>query len=222
MKLITETSNDFEVLEEEKSGQKNLFIEGIFLQSEIVNGNQRKYPKAIMAEAVKQYDEKYIKKNRAYGELGHPEGPTINPDRISHRITSLKEYKNNWIGKAQISSTPHGEIVKGLMKDGGTFAVSSRGLGSLKEVKGEDGKTVNEVQDDFFLSTAADIVIDPSAPDAFVEGIMEGREYIWDNGLLSEQDMEEYQKKIKATKQKDFEENFTNLFSDFMWKVTNA
>lgn len=176
MKLITERVEDVQFLAEEKNGKKQLFIEGIFLQSDLINKNKRYYPKQIMEKEVNRYIKESIDRNNAYGELGHPTGPTINPDRISHRIVSLKEDGANYIGRAQISSTPMGDIVRGLMEDGGQLAVSSRGVGSLKQV----GAAMH-VQEDFMLSTAADIVINPSAPSAFVNGILESREYFYSN-----------------------------------------
>lgn len=179
MKLIAEINEQVNYLTEGKDGSKSYFIEGIFLQSEITNRNGRMYPKKVMSEEVKRYTETYIDKKRAFGELGHPEGPSINLDRASHLIVSLKEDGNNYIGKAKILDTPMGKIVKNLMDEGALLGVSSRGLGSLKE---QNGKKV--VQEDFKLATAADIVADPSAPNAFVEGIMEGVEYEFVNGVL--------------------------------------
>lgn len=179
MKLIAEINEEVQYLKEEKEGKKNYFIEGIFLQSEITNRNGRMYPKNIMAEEVKRYSESYIDKKRAFGELGHPSGPSINLDRTSHLIVSLKESGNDYIGRAKILDTPMGKIVKNLMDEGAVLGVSSRGLGSLRE---ENGKKV--VQNDFRLATAADIVADPSAPSAFVQGIMEGVEYEFVNGAL--------------------------------------
>ena len=182
MKLIREEIERVEVLTEESNGKKNLFIKGIFLQSEQVNRNGRLYPGSIMEREVKRYNEQYVQKGRALGELGHPDGPTVNLDRVSHKIVDLCREGNNFVGKAQILSTPMGKIAESLLKDGVTLGVSSRGIGSLTATK-EGYKQVGE---DFMLATAADIVADPSAPQAFVEGIMEGREWVWNNGTLKE------------------------------------
>lgn len=199
MKLIIEQAGDTQQLVEDAgNGKKNFVIEGVFLQSEIKNKNGRMYPKHIMQRAVTKYIKESIDQNIAYGELAHPEGPTINPDRISHRITSLREDGNNYIGKAIINNNPMGKIAQGLMEDGGRLAVSSRGLGSLKRV----GDAM-QVQEDFFLATAADIVINPSAPDAFVNGIMEGREYYIVEGDLHEKHLKELQSDLdKAVRDK--------------------
>ena len=182
MKLITETIEEAKVvITEGKSGQKNHFIEGIFLQGDLKNRNGRMYPVGLLEREVTKYDQSYIQKGRALGELGHPEGPTINLDRVSHSIQSLKREGNNFVGRARILDTPMGRIAKSLLDEGVKLGVSSRGLGSLKETNG-----MKVVADDFMLATAADIVADPSAPDAFVNGIMEGREWVWENGLISE------------------------------------
>lgn len=177
LKLIKELVEDVSFISEsdEKTGKKNLFIEGIFLQADLKNKNGRVYPMSVMENEVNRYIQSKVNNNTAYGELGHPAGPTINPDRISHRIVSLKREGNNFIGKAQISSTPMGDIARGLIEDGGKLGVSSRGLGSIREKNG-----IMEVQSDFHLATAGDIVIDPSAPDAFVNGIMENVDWIFD------------------------------------------
>jgi hypothetical protein len=181
MKLITELVEEVKIFTEAKDGgKKNLYIEGVFLQGNIKNKNGRLYNTEILDKEVKRYINEYVAKNRAFGELGHPSGPTINLDRVSHQITELRKDGDNFIGKARISSTPMGNIVRGLIEDGAQLGVSSRGMGSLKQNK----EGVNEVQDDFFLATAADIVADPSAPDAFVNGIMEGVEWIWNNKTL--------------------------------------
>ena len=177
MKLITETTEDIQYIKEDKDGKTNLFIEGVFLQSDLKNRNGRVYPREIMQREVNRYVKESINKKRAMGELGHPDGPTINLDRVSHMITSLREDGSNYIGKAKILDTPMGNIVKNLIDEGASLGVSSRGLGTLKEKNG-----INEVQDDFVLSTAADIVADPSAPDAFVRGIMEHKEWVMVEG----------------------------------------
>lgn len=181
MKLIAEHIQDVEYIVEEKSNGKSMKIRGIFMQSEEKNRNGRVYPKKVLEREVKRYNEEFIKQGRAFGELGHPEGPTVNLDRVSHMITRLEPNGNNFIGEAKLLSTPMGEIAKALIQDGGKLGVSSRGMGSLESKNG-----VNYVKDDFYLATAADIVADPSAPQAFVEGIMEGREWVWANGLLKE------------------------------------
>ena len=178
MKLITEVVED--ILVEQKG--KDLYIEGVFLQSNIQNRNGREYPSEVMDREVQRYTENYIDKNRAFGELGHPDGPSINLERVSHMIKSLKKEGNNYVGKAKImTETPYGAIVANLIKEGASLGVSSRGMGSVKQSQGK-----NVVQDDFYLATAADIVADPSAPDAFVNGIMEGKEWVWNNGAIKE------------------------------------
>ena len=192
MKLITEVTEDIQYISEEKNGKRNLYIEGVFLQSNLTNRNNRTYPKEIMRKEVDRYRTEQIDKKRAMGELGHPDGPTLNLDRVSHMITSLKEDGDNWIGKAKILDTPMGNIVKNLMDEGAQLGVSSRGLGSIKEKNG-----INEVQDDFILSTAADIVADPSAPDAFVRGIMENKEWMMVNGIWTEKEMDTAQATIR-------------------------
>ena len=181
MKLITEQIEEVEVLIEESGSAKNHYIQGIFLQSDIKNRNGRVYPFNILEKEVARYNQSYVSKDRALGELGHPEGPTVNLDRVSHNIVELKAEGTNFIGKAKLLDTPMGKIAKSLIDEGVKLGVSSRGVGSLHERSG-----VNYVRDDFMLATAADIVADPSAPDAFVEGIMEGKEWIWDNGILKE------------------------------------
>jgi len=194
MKLIKEYNEDSLLCEAkvDEAGDKKHFIECVVLQGNIKNRNGRVYPMETLANEVKRYSEKYIANNRAFGELGHPDSPTVNLDRVSHLITELRPDGDNFIGKAKIMGTPMGEIVKNLINEGAKLGVSSRGMGSLKP--GKDG--ANEVQDDFFLATAADIVADPSAPDAFVEGIMEGKEWIWDNGALRAVDLEFAQQQI--------------------------
>ena len=214
MKLITENINEVKVLTEEKGGVKSLFIEGPFLVAETKNRNGRVYPSQTMKKEVDRYNEEYISKNRAFGELGHPDSPTINLDRVSHLITSLKQEGNQWIGKAKILETPMGKIAKSLMEGGATLGVSSRGMGSLKEMNG-----VNVVQPDFYLATAADIVADPSAPGAFVQGIMEGKEWVWDNGKVKEVDINEYHSQIKNAKQKQIDEISLKIFENFLSKL---
>jgi len=195
MKLISELVEDVQyIVEASEDGKKKLFIEGIFLQSEHVNKNKRKYSKGIMEREVARYTKEYINENRALGELGHPDGPSINLDRTSHRIVSLKEDGNNYIGKALVLNTPMGLIAKNLIEGGTKLGVSSRGMGSLKPVNG-----INEVQDDFYLATAADIVADPSAGAAFVNGIMEGVNWIWDNGVLKAQKIDEMKQEIEVS-----------------------
>ena len=215
MKLITEVSEDIQYITEEVGGKKNLYIEGVFLQSNLKNRNGRVYPKGIMEKEVKRYTSEAIDKKRAMGELGHPDGRTLNLDRVSHMITSLKESGNNWIGKAKILDTPMGNIVKNLIHEGASLGVTSRGLGSLKE---RDG--VNEVQEDFVLSTAADIVADPSAPDAFVRGIMEHREWVMVEGVWMEKDIEQAYKSIKRASTRELEEAKMEVFSSFLNKLS--
>ena len=210
MRLIKEFNESITYLTEESKDPKkpNVFIEGVFLQSDLKNKNGRVYPKEIMQREVQRYVDENVKTKRAYGELGHPEGPTVNLDRVSHMITSLKEDGNNWIGKAKIMDTPMGRIVKELISEGAQLGVSSRGLGSLKERNG-----INEVQGDFMLATAADIVADPSAPDAFVSGIMEGKEWVFVNGKWTEQDIEEAKSTISRANIRDLEEEKMQVLS---------
>ena len=213
MKLITEEIESVEVITEEKDGKKTLYIQGPFLQTEVVNRNGRMYRMPVMEREVKRYTEQYVQKGRALGELGHPDGPTVNLDRVSHKIVSLQKEGNNFIGKAQILSTPMGKIAESLLKEGVTLGVSSRGIGSVKSTK--EGYT--EVGEDFMLATAADIVADPSAPDAFVQGIMEGKEWIWDGGILREKFAEETQKRINTlVDQKVLDEYKLSLFDEFI------
>ena len=214
MKLITEQIEDVQILTEEKDGKKLLYIEGVFLQSELKNRNGRMYPFEVLNREVERYNEEYVKSKRALGELGHPDGPTINLDRVSHRITSLRAEGNNFIGKAQILDTPMGNIAKNLLGEGVQLGVSSRGMGSIQ--KKED---VNVVADDFMLTTAADIVADPSAPDAFVNGIMEGREWVWDNGILKESKVDKYQRYIDGASRRELEERTLKVFEDFLGKL---
>jgi hypothetical protein len=198
MKLITEINEEVKYITEEGSeGKKNLFIEGIFLQGNLKNRNGRYYPEQILAKEVARYTKENIDKGRAYGELGHPDGPSINLERVCMMIKSLKQEGTNFIGRAKVMDTPYGNIVRNLMSEGASLGVSSRGMGSLVEKNG-----LNEVQDDFYLATAADIVADPSAPDAFVNGIMEGVEWIWDNGLLKAQKLEQAKTEINEAASK--------------------
>ena len=217
MRLIKEFNESITYLTEESKDPKkpNVFIEGVFLQSDLKNKNGRVYPKEIMQREVQRYVNENVKTKRAYGELGHPDGPTVNLDRVSHMITDLREDGNNWIGKAKIMDTPMGRIVKELISEGAQLGVSSRGLGSLKEKNG-----INEVQGDFMLATAADIVADPSAPDAFVSGIMEGKEWVFVNGRWTEQDIEEAQNTISRASLADFEEEKMQVFSNFLDKLS--
>ncbi len=211
MKLITEQIENVQILTEEKDGKKLLYIEGVFLQSELKNRNGRMYPFSVLEREVGRYNEEYIKSKRALGELGHPDGPTINLDRVSHRITSLRAEGNNFVGKAQILDTPMGNIAKSLLGEGVQLGVSSRGMGSIQ--KSED---CNVVADDFMLTTAADIVADPSAPDAFVNGIMEGKEWVWDNGLLKEREVAKYQRYMDGANRRTMEEKTLKVFEHFL------
>jgi len=213
MKLIREEIEKVEVLTEESDGKKSLFIKGIFLQAEQVNRNGRVYRMPVMEREVNRYNEQYVQKGRALGELGHPDGPTVNLDRVSHKIVELQREGNNFIGKAQILSTPMGKIAESLLSDGVTLGVSSRGIGSLRETR----EGYKEVGEDFMLATAADIVADPSAPDAFVQGIMEGKEWIWDGGVLREKLAENTRKRINTlVDQRKLEEHKIKLFNDFL------
>jgi hypothetical protein len=225
MKLITEVTEEVKYIAEEGSeGKKNLFIEGVFLQGNITNRNGRMYDINTLEKEVDRYHKENIDKNRAYGELGHPSGPSINLERVCMMIKSLKREGNNFIGKAKIMDTPYGNIVKNLMAEGATLGVSSRGMGSLKEVNG-----VNVVQDDFYLATAADIVADPSAPDAYVNGVMEGVEWIWNNGVLKAvapqkaeelaQVAETHKEIIKETPKADLAEAKIRVFQHFLSKL---
>ena len=211
MKLITEQIEDVKLVTEGTGDDKKLYIEGVFLQSELKNRNGRMYPFSVLEKEVNRYNEEYVKSKRALGELGHPDGPTVNLDRVSHRITSLKAEGNNFIGKAQILDTPMGKIAKSLLGEGVQLGVSSRGMGSID--KRED---VNVVMDYFMLATAADIVADPSAPDAFVNGIMEGKEWVWNNGILKETKVAKYQSYMNESTRADLEERTLKIFSDFL------
>jgi hypothetical protein len=215
MRLIKEITEDVQYIQEEKDGKKTLFIEGVFLQSNLKNRNGRVYPKEIMAKEVARYRAEQIDKNRALGELGHPDGPTVNLDRVSHMIVSLREDGDNWIGKAKILETPMGKIAANLIEAGAQLGVSSRGLGSIKEKAG-----ISEVQNDFMLATAADIVSDPSAPDAFVEGIMESREWVMVDGIWQGREVEQAQEIIKGATSNELEEAKMYVFSSFMDKLS--
>ena len=212
MKLITEVYETLEYISEANAdGEKEFFIEGVFMQANQKNRNGRIYPTNVLEREVARYNKEYVEKNRAFGELGHPQGPTINLERVSHMIKSLTKEGDNFIGKAKIMDSPYGNIVKNLIKEGASLGVSSRGMGSLKAKNG-----VNQVQDDFYLATAADIVADPSAPDAFVEGIMEGVEWILDGGKWVEQFVEQSQKEIKTVSKEDLEEAKLRVFNKFL------
>ena len=213
MKLITEEIEQVEFIVEQRNGKKNLYIEGVFLQGNIQNRNGRMYPMETLRREVARYNESNIVSGRALGELGHPDGPTVNLDRVSHKIVSLKESGSNFIGKAKILSTPMGKIASSLIDEGVKLGVSSRGIGSLKATR----EGVNIVGDDFMLATAADIVADPSAPDAFVEGIMEGKDWVWDGGILREKFAEKTYAKINTlVDAKQLEENKLFLFDQFL------
>jgi len=213
MKLIREEIEKVEVITEEKNGKKTLYIQGPFLQTEQKNRNGRVYRRSVMEREVKRYTDDHIAKGRALGELGHPDGPTINLDRVSHKIVSLEQKGNDFIGKAQILSTPMGKIAESLLKEGVCLGVSSRGIGSLRQTR----EGYSEVGEDFMLATAADIVADPSAPDAFVQGIMEGKEWVWEGGILREKYAEQTKRRINTlVDQKMLEEHKLNLFNDFL------
>jgi len=213
MKLIREEIEKVEVITEEKNGKKTLYIQGPFLQTEQKNRNGRVYRLSVMEREVKRYTDDHIAKGRALGELGHPDGPTINLDRVSHKIVSLEQKGNDFIGKAQILSTPMGKIAESLLKEGVCLGVSSRGIGSLRQTR----EGYSEVGEDFMLATAADIVADPSAPDAFVQGIMEGKEWVWEGGILREKYAEKTKRRINTlVDQKMLEDHKLNLFNDFL------
>ena len=213
MKLITEEIEQVEVIVENRNGKKNLFIEGVFLQGEIKNRNGRMYPMQTLTREVGRYNENFVEKGRALGELGHPDGPTVNLDRVSHKIVSLREDGNNFIGKAKILSTPMGKIASNLLGEGVKLGVSSRGVGSLN--KTNEGYSV--VGEDFTLATAADIVADPSAPDAFVDGIMEGKDWVWDGGILRERIATKTYKRINTlVDQHKLDEKKLSVFEDFL------
>ena len=211
MKLISEEIQDAEYLIEDANGKKNYKIKGVFLQSDIKNRNGRVYPKEIMIKEVNRYNKEFVEKKRAFGELGHPDGPTVNLERVSHMITNLQQDGSNYIGEAKIMNTPYGKIVKGLIDEGAQLGVSSRGMGSLEQKNG-----ANYVKNDFMLATAADIVADPSAPDAFVQGIMEGKEWVWDNGRLVERDVDAWRKEIRSASRRKLEEKKLEIFENFL------
>ena len=211
MKLISEEIQDAEYLVENVNGQKKYKIKGVFLQSDIKNRNGRVYPKQVMMKEVNRYTEQFVNKNRAFGELGHPDGPTVNLERVSHMITKLTQDGANYYGEAKIMNTPYGKIVKGLIDEGAQLGVSSRGLGSLEQRNG-----ANYVKSDFMLATAADIVADPSAPDAFVQGIMENKEWICDNGRMIERDIDAWKREIKDASSKKLEEKKLQIFNKFL------
>ena len=216
MKLISETVEDINYLiEDDDTGKKNYRIRGPFLQAEIKNRNGRIYPMNILEKEVHRYNKEYIQKNRAFGELGHPDGPTVNLERVSHMITGLQADGTNFIGEAKIMDTPYGKIVKNLIDEGARLGVSSRGMGSLVPSRG-----AQVVKDDFYLATAADIVADPSAPNAFVEGIMEGKEWVWDNGAVKEMDIDAYKRELDKKQRFAIarEEKAIEIFEDFMSK----
>ena len=212
MKLISEevTQSEF-LIEQNDKGTKDYKIKGIFLQSNIKNRNGRIYPKEVLDKEVPRYNKEFINKKRAFGELGHPDGPTVNLERVSHMITKLYPDGNNFIGEAKIMNTPYGKIVKGLIDEGAQLGVSSRGMGSLIN-RGQG----NVVKDDFYLATAADIVADPSAPDAFVEGIMEGKEWVWESGVLVEKDIEAWRMEVYKAKKRELEEKKLKVFESML------
>jgi len=213
MKLIREEIESVDFIVESKNGKKSLYIEGVFLQGNIKNRNGRMYPMETLRREVSRYNEANVNAGRALGELGHPDGPTVNLDRVSHKIVSLKESGDNFIGKAKILGTPMGKIAANLVEEGVKLGVSSRGIGSLKMTR----EGCNVVGDDFMLATAADIVADPSAPDAFVEGIMEGKEWVWEGGLIREKFAEQTKKRINTlVDQRTLDEHKINLFNDFL------
>ena len=213
MKLIREEIESVEFLVENRNGKKSMYIEGVFLQGNIKNRNGRMYPMETLRKEVSRYNENHVQAGRALGELGHPDGPTVNLDRVSHKIVSLKENGTNFIGKAKILGTPMGKIASNLIEEGVKLGVSSRGIGSLKPTR----EGLNVVGDDFMLATAADIVADPSAPDAFVEGIMEGKDWVWDGGVLREKFAEKTYKTINTLiDQKKLDEQKLGLFNDFL------
>ena len=211
MKLIAEEIESVEFITEEKNGKKSHYIEGIFLQGDIKNRNGRMYPIHVLANEVAKYDQKSIQTGRALGELGHPDGPSINLDRVSHKITRLEQSGSNFIGRAKLLGTPMGTIAKNLLDEGVKLGVSSRGMGSIRREN-----NCNVIQDDFMLSTAADIVADPSAPDAFVNGIMEGKEWVWDNGIIKESQVAQIKKEIDSATLINIQERKISAFESFL------
>ena len=217
MKLISESIEDIEyITEDDAEGKKNSRIKGVFLQAEVKNRNGRIYPMPVLEKEVGRYNKEYVQKNRAFGELGHPDGPTVNLERVSHMITKLHPDGKNFIGEAKIMDTPYGKIVKNLINEGAKLGVSSRGMGSLEPRRG-----AQVVKDDFYLATAADIVADPSAPNAFVEGIMEGKEWVWQNGAVKEMDIEAYRKELDRNYERAQarEEKNAEIFENFLSKL---
>ena len=217
MKLISESIEDIEyITEDDAEGKKNYRIRGVFLQAEVKNRNGRIYPMSVLEKEVSRYNKEYVQKNRAFGELGHPDGPTVNLERVSHMITKLHPDGKNFIGEAKIMDTPYGKIVKNLINEGAKLGVSSRGMGSLEPRRG-----AQVVKDDFYLATAADIVADPSAPNAFVEGIMEGKEWVWQNGAVKEMDIEAYRKELDRNYERAQarEEKNAEIFENFLSKL---
>ena len=214
MKLIREEVSNAEYIVEETNGKKNYKIRGIFMQADMKNRNGRIYPMETLAKEVNRYNEQFVEQKRAFGELGHPDGPTVNLERVSHMITDLKPEGKNFIGEAKIMDTPYGKIVKNLIDEGAKLGVSSRGMGSLENKGGS-----NYVGRDFYLATAADIVADPSAPDAFVQGIMEGKEWVWDNGVIREVDIHEMKKTIQRAKRIELAEKNASVFKSFLSKL---
>ena len=214
MKLIREEVSDAEYIVEEANGKKNYKIRGIFMQADMKNRNGRIYPMETLTKEVNRYNKQFVEEKRAFGELGHPDGPTVNLERVSHMITELKPEGKNFIGEAKIMDTPYGKIVKNLIDEGAKLGVSSRGMGSLENKGGS-----NYVGRDFYLATAADIVADPSAPDAFVQGIMEGKEWVWDNGVIREVDIHEMKKTIERAKRIELAEKNASVFKSFLSKL---
>lgn len=216
---MCEINEEVKYLEEaDDKGNKEYFIEGIFMQANKPNRNNRFYPTETLQKEVNRYNEQYVKQNRAYGELGHPQGPTINLERVSHMIKELRQDGDNFIGKAKVMDTPYGKIVKNLISEGAKLGVSSRGMGSLKSGRGG----IHEVQKDFYLATAADIVADPSAPDAFVQGVMEGVEWVWDNGVLIQKHLEDAKEEInEAARKKKSDAVKLKVFENFLEKLSN-
>ncbi len=219
MKLFTELNEDVKYLVEEREGKKNYFIEGIIMQAEKENRNGRVYPIAVLEKEVNRYNEQYVSKNRAYGELGHPSGPTLNLERACIMFKSLRREGTDFVGRAKVMDTPMGNIVKSLINEGASLGISSRGMGSLKENK----NGIMEVQSDFYLATAGDIVADPSAPDAFVRGIMEGVDWIWDNGILKAQRLEQYKQEIEqGARSRISEQTAINVFKKFLSDISKS
>lgn len=211
MKLITEEISNAQYIVEEKNGKKSYSIKGIFMQSDVKNRNGRIYPKEILQKEVIRYNREFIEKNRAFGELGHPDGPTVNLERVSHMIKALTPEGSNFIGEARVLDTPYGKIVKSLIDEGASLGVSSRGMGTLTNVGG-----ANVVKNDFYLATAADIVADPSAPEAFVEGIMEGKEWVWDNGIIQEQEIHRLKLEMSNAKKHELSVKQAKVFESFI------